>query len=415
MTRRYFDNAATSFPKPPVMLDAMVQYQTELGASPGRGAYREAVESGRLLTRCRERLNTLIGGADPDHIIFTLNTSDALNLAIRGLLGPMIRRGESVHVVTSWMDHNSILRPLHALESVGVRTTYVPCDPVTGQLNPADVRAAITDHTRLVATIHGSNVTGTLQPVADLGAICRAAGVPFLVDAAQTVGHLPVDVDAMQIDLLAFPGHKGLLGPSGTGGLAIRPEVAERMEPVREGGTGSASEEPVQPKQLPDRFEPGSHNALGLIGLSASVQWILDRGVDTLWAHEQSLIERMLDGLDGLPGLRVLGPPRGTPRCGVFAVVHDTYDPHALAGILEQSFGILCRAGIHCAPLAHQTLGTTPTGGATRLSLGPFLTNDDVDACLDAFRNISSAPSTPSTTATPATPKSTPSAESISS
>jgi cysteine desulfurase family protein len=392
MTRLYFDNAATSFPKPPVVAEAMHDYMTRLGASPGRGAYAEAVESGRLLQDCRDAINTLINGASGDHVIFTLNTSDALNLAIKGVVAHHRRRGEPVHVVTTWMDHNSILRPYNALAADGVEQTRVEVDPATGLVDPAAVRAALRPDTRLVATNHASNVTGTVQPVADIGAVCAAAGVPFLVDGAQTAGHMPLDVQAMHIDLLAFPGHKGLLGPLGTGGLYIRPGLEDRLDPLREGGTGSASESDRQPQDMPDKFEPGSHNAVGIVGLGAAVRWILDRGVEALWAHEQSCMRIVLDGLRDLPGLRLLGPSTPEHRVGVFAVVMDDLAPEALAAILEDRYGILTRAGLHCAPLAHRTMSTHETGGATRLSLGPFLSEADTTRAVDALTEIARAP-----------------------
>ncbi|HEX7008873.1 MAG TPA: aminotransferase class V-fold PLP-dependent enzyme [Phycisphaeraceae bacterium] len=383
--RVYMDNAATSFPKPPGVLEAMTHYATQLGASPGRGAYAEAQEAGRLMRLCRQRINQLINGENPDHVIFTLNTTDALNLGIRGLLRP----GD--HAITTWLDHNSILRPFNALANLNeLEQTRVPCDPQTGLVDPDDIRRAIRPDTRLIAVVHGSNVTGTLQPIAAIGRIAREHDIPLLVDAAQTLGHVPVDVQRDCIDLLAFPGHKGLLGPLGTGGLYIRPGIEKRMRTVREGGTGSISEQDLQPDFMPDRFEPGSHNAIGIIGLSEGVRWILDRGVDQLWRHEQELTAAMIEGLqDDTPGLTYYGPQGVEHRCGVFSVRIEGFEgPQALADILEKEFGILTRAGVHCAPLAHKTIGTHALGGTTRLSLGPFLTVQDVrDAC-EALRTV---------------------------
>lgn len=381
------DNAATSFPKPPGVLQAMARFARELGASPGRGAYAEAREAGRLLFQCRQRLNTLIHGEDPTHIIFTLNTTDALNLAIRGLVRP----GD--HVVTTWMDHNSVLRPYNALsQQIQLKQTRVQCDPRTGLVDPGDIRRAIRPQTRLIAAVHGSNVSGTLQPIAAIGRIAREHHIPFLVDAAQTLGHVPLDVQRDGIDLLAFPGHKGLLGPLGTGGLYIRPGIERRLHTCREGGTGSVSESDTQPDFLPDRFEPGSHNAIGIVGLSEAVQWILDQTVDQLWRHEQDLIRVMIDGLSEtgqMPGLTYLGPQGVRDRCGVFSVRIEGFDnPQELSNLLEREYGILTRSGIHCAPLAHQTLGTYAGGGATRFSFGPFLTKQDVKYACDALGQV---------------------------
>jgi len=386
--RLYFDNAATSFPKPPAVIDAMRRYMTEIGASPGRGTYAESIEAGRLFNRCRDLINNLIHGESADHIVFTLNCTDALNLAIKGFARNHLRRGDPVHIVTTWMDHNSILRPLNELAGEGVTVTRVPVDAVTGRVNPKHIEAAITPDTKLVATIHGSNVTGTLQPIDEIGAICRKRNVLFLVDAAQSLGHLPVNVQTMNIDLLAFPGHKGLLGPLGTGGLYLRPGLESRIDTLREGGTGSQSEQDRQPTHMPDRYEPGSHNAPGIIGLAEGVKWILDQGIDSLWKHEQNLMRTMLDGLAGLPGLRILGLPTIEHRCGVFSLVIDGMEPTDLAMILEDQFGILARAGLHCAPLAHQTMSTSKSGGATRLSLGPFLTEDDVRYAVTSIEDL---------------------------
>ncbi len=382
--RLYLDNSATSFPKPPEVLAAMTRFATELGASPGRGAYAEAREAGALMQRCRERIVALVGGAAPEQVIFTLNATDALNLAIRGLLRP----GD--HAVTTRFEHNSVLRPLNRLvEERGISQTRVECDPVTGLVDPDAIRRAIGPRTRLVALVHASNVTGTLQPVAAGGRITREHGVPLLVDAAQSLGHVPLDVERDQIDLLAFPGHKGLLGPLGTGALYIRPGLERELGTIREGGTGSVSDRDQQPDFLPDRFEPGSHNALGIIGLGAGVAWVLERTVAALRRHELTLMQLMLEGLDTVPGLTLYGPRALEQRTGVFSIRMAGFShPQALSDRLERDHGILSRAGIHCAPLAHATIGTLDAGGTTRLSLGPFVTVEDVTRVIEALRAI---------------------------
>lgn len=389
--RIYMDNAATSFPKPPAVHEAMARFARELGASPGRGAYAEAQEAGRLMYQCRERINQLINGENPDHVIFTLNTTDALNMAIRGIVPQGSRGG---HVITSWMDHNSVLRPYNALADRGdLEQTRVEVDPETGVVDPENVRKAIRPDTKLIAIVHGSNVTGTIQPVREVGQIAREHDIPFLVDAAQTLGHLPIDVQADCIDLLAFPGHKGLLGPLGTGGLYIRPDIEKQMSTYREGGTGSVSEFDTQPDFMPDRFEPGSHNAIGIIGLSEGVAWILEQGVENLWQHELSLIRVMLEGLTGEyapPGLKLFGSKTVKHRCGVFSVRLDGFEhPQTLSDLLEQEYGILTRSGIHCAPLAHRTFKTDTLGGSTRFSFGPFLKAQEVDYACHAIGQIS--------------------------
>lgn len=393
--RLYMDNAATSFPKPPAVHQAMAHYATELGASPGRGAYAEAREAGRLMQQCRSRINQLIHGERADHIVFTLNTSDALNIAIRGIIGAADAGVGRPHIITTWLDHNSILRPFNALAlRRDVDQTRVPCDPQTGLVDPDDIRRAIGPRTCLIACVHGSNVTGTLQPIAAIGRIAREHDVPYLVDAAQTCGHVPIDVQVDSIDLLAAPGHKGLLGPLGTGFLYIRPGVEKRMINIREGGTGSVSELDIQPDFMPDRFECGSHNAIGIIGLSEGIQWVLEQTVAKLWAHEQDLMRTMIGGLceDGdMPGLTWYGPQGIKHRCGVFSVrvaAPRFEHPQALSDLLEREYGILTRSGIHCAPLAHKTFGTHGGGGMTRFSFGPFLTTQDVRYACDALGEI---------------------------
>lgn len=403
--RLYFDHAATSFPKPPGVIRAMADYHEGLGASPGRGAYREAQESAALLWECRERIVRLLGAEDPAQVVFTLNTSDALNLGIRGVLEPRLMRGKPVHAVTTAMDHNSVLRPLNALvERWGGRltTTMVEADG-RGIVDPSAIGAAIQADTALVAICHASNVTGSLQDLAAIGERCRSAGVPLLVDAAQTAGHLPIDVEAMGVDLLAAPGHKGLLGPLGTGFLWIRSGLEERMHTVREGGTGSKSEDDRQPTAMPDRFEPGSHNTPGIIGLSAGIACLLDRGLDAVAEHERQLATAFLDELSvgGWPeGLRLLGPQGVEDRVGVFAFTLDGVTPLEAADALEREHGLLVRPGLHCAPHAHRTMGTDPASalqrglsedhaGAFRLSFGQSHTEDDVRVAAAAIRAVS--------------------------
>jgi len=235
--------------------------------------------------------------------------------------------------------------------------------------------------------VHSSNVSGTVQPIAEIGRICREKNVPLLVDAAQSIGRLPIDVQSMGIDLLAFPGHKGLLGPLGTGGLYIRPEVEPLLDTVREGGTGSVSERDTQPDQMPDRFECGSHNTIGIAGLSAGAGWLLERGIDNVRAHERELIELMLERAADLPGFRLLGPTGADDRTGVFSFVHDELSPGEIANILEIEFGVLVRGGLHCAPRAHGTFGTLD-GGAVRLSVGAFTTEEDVRYAMDALGRV---------------------------
>lgn len=383
--RLYLDNAATSFPKPQAVTDAMVRYATEVGASAGRGAYREAIECQGLLAECRRRLNRLFNGENPDHFVFALNCSDALNLAIKGLMQP----GRANHVICTQIDHNSVLRPLSALAAHGVaEVTRVRVDPATGLVDPDDVRRAVRSDTRLICITHASNVTGTVQDLPALTQVARQCAVPMLVDAAQSVGHLDIDVQRDAIDLLAAPGHKGLLGPLGTGFLYIRPGLEKLLRPVREGGTGSVSEEDVQPSFMPDKYESGSHNAIGIAGLSEGVAWVLKKGIAALQQHDRDLVRTFIDGVSSIPTLGYFGPQGVKHRMGVFSVRVEGLNAHELAAALESQFGILTRPGLHCAPHAHAAIGTLPGGGTTRLSFGPFLSTQDVKFACDALSEV---------------------------
>ena len=387
MKRVYLDNSATSFPKPAAVTEAMVRFAQECGASAGRGAYGEAKACGELLATCRGRLARLINAESPQTIVFTLNCSHGLNIVIHGLLNGA--RGRA-HAITTAMDHNSVLRPLNALAAQGlVEPTFLPCDGRTGLVDVDALRRAIRPDTRLIAVAHASNVTGTLQPVAELAAVARQAGVPMVVDAAQSIGHVPIDVQAWGADYVAFPGHKGLLGPLGTGVLYIRPGAEAALPTMHEGGTGTVSELATHPETMPDKYEVGSHNAIGIAGLCEGVAWLLERGVKNL--REQSLAQcrQFLSRLAGLPGLTIYGPGAAEleHRTDVFSIRLSGRAPYELAGLLESRFGILTRPGLHCAPLAHRTIGTYPEG-TTRLSFGPFTTTQDVELTAEALATL---------------------------
>jgi len=329
--RIYFDNAATSFPKPESVHEAMSDYALRVGASAGRGAYQEAIESGELIDQTRQLIAQLLNVSDRRHLIMTFNCTDGLSLAIKGLLTE-----PGGHVITTRMDHNSVLRPLHSLrEQLGISISFVGADGV-GLIDPEDIRRAIRPETRLIAVVHGSNVCGSIQDIDAVGHIAREYEIPFLVDAAQTAGHVPIDVQKSPIDLLAFPGHKGLLGPLGTGVLYIRPGLEGRLRPLREGGTGSRSELPIQPDFMPDRFEAGSHNAIGIAGLNAGVRFLLDQGIDTIRRHER---ESFLECTGEIEGLTVYGPRDLAKRIGVFSVRLEGFEVGLLAEVLEKQFG----------------------------------------------------------------------------
>jgi len=383
--RIYLDNAATSFPKPATVYDAVDHYQRKLGVAVGRGAYAQAMEVQAVVSRCRKKAADLLHAESPERIVFTFNGTDSLNVAIHGILRP----GD--HVVTSIVEHNSVVRPLSELKSrYGVEVTTVAAD-ATGLVNPGDVKSAMQPNTRLVAMIHASNVVGTVQPVQEIADIVRKTDALMLVDAAQSAGHLPIDVSQFSVDLLACPGHKGLLGPLGTGLLYVRPGLERQLASFRQGGTGSNSEDDAQPGFLPDRYESGNHNAPGLFGLEAGLEYVLNRGVDSLRDHERELTAQLLEGLSGIGGLKTYGPLRVEDRLGVVSLNVEGFEPQILAGILDENFGVQARAGLHCAPGAHRCVGTFDSGGAVRLSVGPFTTGGNVDSATRALRAIAGA------------------------
>jgi cysteine desulfurase family protein len=382
--RIYLDNAATTWPKPESVYEAVDRYQRDVGAPNGRSGYREALEANRIVERARQGVARLIGVDELAQIVFGCSGTDVLNLAIRGAVRP----GD--HVVTTVCDHNSVLRPLTALrESIGVAVHYVPCDEA-GFVDPDDVRAALRPNTRLVAVVHASNVTGAIQPVEEIGRIARGHGALFLIDAAQSLGHVPIDVPRLEVDLLAAPGHKGLLGPLGTGVLYIRPGVERELEPLRYGGTGSRSDEDRQPSQLPDKYEPGNHNLPGLAGLAAACEFLERSTITSIQNHQSELTARLLGRLREIGGLKVHGPQSTTNRTSVVSMTVDGYDPQELAAVLESSHRIQCRAGLHCAPRMHAALGTTSGGGTLRLSPGFATTLDEIDVVASAIEEVAS-------------------------
>lgn len=382
MQRTYLDNAATSFPKPEAVWAAVDNYHRRLGAAVGRGAYRAGIETTGLVERCRKKVAELLGAESPRQVVLTFNGTDSLNLALHGVVRP----GD--HVVTSVMEHNSVLRPLSELRRrLGIEVTYVAAD-ATGLIDPAEFRRALRPNTRLIALIHASNVSGTIQPIAEVGRIAREAGALFLVDAAQSAGAVPIDLSALPVDLLACPGHKGLLGPLGTGVLYIRPGVESRLASFRQGGTGTQSEQDLQPEVLPDKYESGNHNAPGLMGLEAGVSWLLEQGVETIHEREQALVRQLLSELSDVPGVQLFGPTVERSRVGVVSVSLEGFEPQVVAAILDQNFGIEIRAGLHCAPKAHEAIGSFSSGGTVRFSVGPFTTPDEITSAICALREI---------------------------
>jgi cysteine desulfurase family protein len=376
----YFDNAATSWPKPEETLAAMGRFLREIGGNPGRSGHRLSIEAGRIILDAREAAAELLGAGDPFRIIFTKNATEALNIPFRGFLKP----GD--HVITSGMEHNSVMRPLRALEKEGLGISVVPCS-VRGELDPEDIPPAIRSNTKAIILTHASNVTGTILPIAEAGRIACEHGLILIVDAAQTAGALPIHVREMGIDLLAFSGHKSLYGPPGTGGLYIRKGLEKQILPLMTGGTGSRSEFEEQPDFLPDKFESGTPNTIGLAGLGAGISWILARGVETIRAHEAALTGRLLAGLREIPRVEVYGPGDPSRQTAVVSFNIEKLMPSETALDLDERFSIMSRPGLHCAPLAHRTVGTFP-GGTIRFSFSFFNTQEEIDAALEAVRKL---------------------------
>jgi cysteine desulfurase family protein len=363
----------------------MVHFLEQVGANPGRSGHRLSLEAGRIVYEAREAIAEAFGADDPLRVVFGANATEALNLALRGYLQP----GD--HVVTSSMEHNSMMRPLRALaagECGGpIHLTVIPCSP-QGFLDPADLEAAVRQNTVLIALNHASNVCGSLLPVPEAGEIAQQHGCLLLVDAAQTAGAYPIDMEADRIDLLAFTGHKALGGPMGTGGLVIGDRVdLERLNPLKRGGTGSRSEREQQPDFLPDMCESGTANTVGLAGLLNGVRWVLERGVQSIRQHEIELAHRLIGGLGRIPGVIVYGSRDATRQTATVAFNIAGFEPSEVGLQLDDEHGIMCRVGLHCAPAAHRTLGSFPRG-SVRFGLSAFNTPAEVDAALEAVADI---------------------------
>lgn len=373
----YFDNAATSHPKPPSVIRAVRRALTETNANPGRSGHSAAIEAGRTVLEAREKLAALMNAEDPMNVVHCFNCTDALNLAIKGSL----HVGD--HVVTTWLEHNAVLRVLSALEQRRrISLTMVPPRP-DGFVDPDDIRGALTCQTALIICTHASNVTGAVQPVAAIGQVARAAGVRYLIDGAQALGGMPVDVKALNCDLYAFPGHKSLLGPQGTGGLYIAPGI--RLETLREGGTGTDSHSLAQPDTLPERYESGTVNLPGIAGLAAGCDCVAPR-LSQIMMHERELTQALHEGLSAMDGVTVYSPAQESGRAGIVSFNVADRSSSQIADALDRR-GIAVRGGLHCAPEAHRFLGTL-NRGAVRASLGHANTFDEVEAFLTAVRGM---------------------------
>lgn len=374
----YLDNAATSYPKPEEVYEAVLHHMKHAGANPGRSGHQLALEAGRGIFGTRESIASLFNIDNPMQIIFTSNATEALNLAIKGVL----KKGD--HVITSSMEHNSVLRPIKALEDIGVENTIIKCNS-DGSLSPEDIKHAIKNNTKMVVLTNASNVTGTIMPIEEVGKITKEAGILFLVDAAQTAGIYDINVKQMNIDLLALPGHKGLMGPQGTGILYIG-EGIDVMH-FKEGGTGSKSEELTQPEMLPDRYESGTPNAPGIVGLGAGIEFILKEGLDKIRNHEKQLTHYFIEELKKIEMVKIYGPKDVEKQGAVVSINIGDEDSSEIAFILDKVFNIAVRSGLHCAPMAHKTIGSFDQG-TVRFSIGYFNTKEDIDKAIEAIKNI---------------------------
>lgn len=375
----YLDNAATSFPKPEIVYQAADEFMRKVGVNAGRGAYRQALEADRIVYETRSSLAKLFNIKDVSRIIFSPNVTESLNLALKGILNP----GD--HVITSSMEHNAVWRPLKVLEKErGISITAIQCNS-DGFLEPQKIRTAITDKTKLIVLIHASNVTGAVMPVAEIGAIARGSNILFLVDTAQTAGLYPIDAKAMNIDLLAFTGHKGLMGPMGTGGLFIREGIS--ISPLKEGGTGGDSILEHQPESLPDRYEAGTLNVSGIAGLGAAVKFIIYEGIENIHKKETALTGYVLQKLSAIEGVTLYGPTDLAERVAVISFNITDLNPQKVGHVLDEKYGLMVRTGLHCAPCAHRTIGTIERG-AIRIGLGYFNTEEDIDCFLEAVKDI---------------------------
>lgn len=373
----YLDNAATTFPKPDVVYDAVMDCMKNYCANPGRAGHRLSLRAGREIYDTRENLAKLFNIDNPMNIIFTSNATESLNLAIKGLL----KTGD--HVITTSMEHNSVIRPIMALEKIGVENTIVDCNE-EGFLDINDLEKAIKPNTKLIVTTHASNVFGTLIDIKEVGLVAKKNNITYLVDASQTAGVYDIDVKNMNIDILATAGHKSLLGPQGVGILYIKEGID--LDTLKEGGTGSQSEYLFQPQMLPDKYESGTHNTPAIAGLNAGVKYILDN-IDTIRRKEEELCEYMLSRLDEIKDIKIYGTKDIKKRVPVISINIGDIDSGEITFILDSEYDIATRSGLHCSPLAHKTVGTIKQG-TVRFSIGYFNTKDDIDRVIDALKNI---------------------------
>ncbi len=405
----YFDNAATSFPKAPGVSEAITKFLAESAANPGRAGHKMAIAAERMVDDVRLKLARFFDADDHKRMVFAVNTTDAINIGLKGVLGAFIDAGQKPHIITTVMEHNSVSRPLVSMESVGEITLTRLSPDAEGFIAPEQFKAAIRPETKLIIMTHASNVLGTIQDITAIGAIARAANILFMVDAAQTAGVIPISIKKQNIDLLAFPGHKSLLGPTGIGGLYVGtrcpapaqatltitdPVPAPRaktgnLRPWREGGTGGNSATTTMPASFPEYLEGGTPNTIGIVGLGAAIDYVNSQGLDKIAKHERHMVQAIIDKLADDPRFKVHGTRDASKRVGTVSISIEGFEPSDLASILDDSFGIAVRPGLHCSPYMHNHLGTFPSG-TLRISPGPFNTDEQLATLLDALDQIAS-------------------------
>jgi cysteine desulfurase/selenocysteine lyase len=373
----YLDNGATSFPKPEEVYTTMDTFYRNYGVNPGRSGYELAVEAGAVVDDARKLLTEFFNGTDPSHLCFSYNSTDALNLVIFGMLQP----GD--HAISTTLEHNSVLRPLYHLSQEGVEVDYVPFDGV-GFVNPDDVRKMFKPNTRLVIINHASNVIGTIQPIREIGQYCREAGIPFAIDASQSAGKIPIDMEEQFLDIVIFTGHKSLLGPVGIGGLYVRDGVEIRH--TRVGGSGILSALRTHVEEYPYRLESGTINTVGVAGLQAGLKWVLEEGLDNIHAREMKLARMLREGLSEIPGVTLYCMEDLENHIAVLSFNIDGMEAEDVGAMIDLDHDIACRTGLHCAPLVHDQLGTTEIRGAVRFSIGPFNTEEHILAAIEAVQ-----------------------------
>ena len=383
MSRIYLDNGATSFPKPKEVVDAVYEYMTSCGVNINRGGYQAAYDVAGTVLETREQLQRMFNAVDCRNVVFTKNITESLNVVLKGFLKP----GD--HILTSSIEHNAVMRPLVQLEKTGVEFDRIPANE-RGEMDVAAIEGLIKPNTVAIVTTHASNVFGTINPIKEIGEIAHQHGLKFIVDTAQTAGVLPIDMQEMNIDALCFTGHKSLLGPQGIGGFILDQDMVTKIEPIISGGTGSISHSEETPTFMPDRFEAGTMNLPGILGLHAGLSWLEERGLENVLSHELGLTQKFMDGIKPLVDegrIKVYGMPGIEGRVGVVSIQTVNIDPADAAFKLDLQHGIMTRVGMHCAPYAHQIFGTYPTG-TIRFSFGIFNTEEDVDAAVQALNEI---------------------------